>query len=291
MTSTRRTGIDSAMTFAPPTPRAPSQGDGLDGLLQALRPAYADEIASIKRKGVRQRRLSWLGRGAASGLAIMALVVLVTGWRSIEPDHHATLTHSLADGSSIFLDAGSAVEIPLIPWKREARLIRGDALFDIVHDQGNPFVVHAARSRLSDLGTRFLVQSEGEAVKVAVFEGKVEVTSQTGHKLALSAGQAAAAGEKGVVVLSMPDESESTAWRQGRLLFRETPLDQVAAKLSRYRAQPVVVGTPALARLKVNGSFRLDDLDGALRALEQALPVRVQDKGGVAVLEPTSRRH
>ncbi len=297
MTRTGTDWIDGGMTLDDQARQEPAlesefeRHSAIDREVRALRPIYAGEIVALKRRGARRQTLRRLGLAFAAGGTALVLGVFLTGWRNLAPEPGATLIQAMADGSRIFLDAGSSLDIPLAPWRREARLIKGDALFDIVHDTNHPFVVHAAGSRLTDLGTRFLVQSNDKTINLAVFEGKVEIASATGHKLALAVGQAVRAGTDGIAALPMPDEAEATAWRQGRLVFRDTPLDQVAARLSRYRAQPVVMGSPSLARLKVNGSFRLDDLDGALRTLEKALPVRVHDKDGVAVLEPSSRRH
>lgn len=124
---------------------------------------------------------------------------------------------------------------------------------------------------------------------MAVFEGKVEIGSRTGHHMVLVPGQAARASAQGIANLAMPDEGEATAWRQGRLVFRDTPLDQVALRLSRYRQQPVILGAANLSGLKVSGSFRLDDTEGALKALEVALPVRISDRNGTAMIEPLPR--
>jgi transmembrane sensor len=110
-----------------------------------------------------------------------------------------------------------------------------------------------------------------------------------GQDAVLDAGQAAIAAEGAITPTTMLSEGEATAWRQGRLVFRDRPLAQVAAILSRYRPEPVEVLSPAIAELKINGVFHLDDLDGGLRLLEQALPIDVRRRGERVVLVPRDR--
>jgi transmembrane sensor len=250
----------------------------------ALRSAYAGEIEALKRRG-RQRRAVRL---ASAGLLAAALAVAAGaaqfGWRDISAGTAPMVV--AAAGSRIHLDAGAAVRLPLAPWRREARLLEGDAVFDVVHDESAPFVVVVGRTRLTDLGTRFMVRTSDSVTRVAVFEGLVEVEPPSGPAGRLAAGEAAAVTAGGVASVPAPDEAEATAWRQGRLVFRDAPLSEVAERISRYRQRPVRVGHPAAAGLKVSGSFRLDDLDGALRTLEHALPVALRDEGEATLLMP-----
>lgn len=260
-----------------------------DGLT-ALRPHYAAEIAALKRRGARRQTVRLLG-----GMAVVVALALAAGYASFgwgSPETAAAMPRSLtlADGSRIHLDAGAAVRLPLAPWRRAARLLGGDAVFEIRHDDARPFVVEVGAVTVTDLGTRFLVQARPEAVAVAVFEGKVETATPANPPLVLSAGQAAASAPSGFVETAMPDEGETTAWREGRLVFRNTPLAKVAERLSRYRTEPVVVEGTALAALRVNGTFRLDDTDGALRTLETALPVRVRHENGRTTVLPAATR-
>lgn len=255
-----------------------------------LRQAYAGEIDALKRRGARRRAVRRTGGGALVLALAVAGAIAAFGWRSVEAVAGKPVTFDFLDGSRVHLDAGGALEVPIAPWRRQARLLAGDAVFDIVHDPSRSFAVHTPVSTLTDLGTRFLVRANRNEVEVAVFEGKVEIGSRTGHHMVLVTGRAARANAQGIANLSMPDEGEAAAWRLGRLVFRDTPLDQVALRLSRYRQQPVILGAASLSGLKVSGSFRLDDTEGVLRALEVALPVRISDRNGTAMIEPLPRK-
>lgn len=273
-----------AIMYSDPDSDAPSFPD-----VRHLRPVYAGEIERLKRAGRRRRMVRRLGALAAAGLGCLLLGWISFGWRDVEAENHAPRSIPLADGSRIDLDAGGLIRLPLAPWRHEVSLMRGDAVFDIVHDDSRPFVVRAGTTTLTDLGTRFLVQTSSMGVSVAVFEGRVLVSSPAGRQATLDVGQAVSASETAITRIAMPSEGEATAWRQGRLIFRDMQLAKVAAVLSRYRDQPVEIGTPAIASLKVSGLFHIDDIDGGLRLLEQALPVDVSRKGDRTILEARNR--
>ncbi|WP_161539721.1 FecR family protein [Paramagnetospirillum kuznetsovii] len=248
-----------------------------------LRSVYAGEINALKRRGRRRRALRLGGLLAIGGCVAVAALLGQFGWREVAAGKTAPTILALGDGSRIHLDAGGVVEIPLAPWRREARLLKGDAVFDVIHDDAHPFVVRSGTATVTDLGTRFLVRAGRESIGVAVFEGRVEIVSAMLPAM-LDAGHAAEISKDGIVPAAMPDEAEATAWRNGRIVFRNTPLSVVAERLSRYRPEPVRVATPTIADLKVSGSFRIDDPEGVLQTLERALPIRVRRDGAAVTL-------
>lgn len=225
--------------------------------------------------------------GTLAAAVLAAGATLSFGWRSVAAPATAPLTLILADGIRMDLDAGAAVDIPLSPWRHQARVQRGTVLFDIRHDDTRPFHVLSGDTRLTDLGTRFLV--EQEPLAVAVYDGKVQVETTQGLAATVSPGHAVTIGRDAITPRPLPDES-TTAWRDGLLVFRDTPLPEVAARLSRYRALPVRVGDAALNTLRVNGVFRIGDMDGALATLEQALPLQARHGQDATLLLARSSR-
>lgn len=252
---------------------------------EALRSFYAEEIDALKRRG-RQRRIFRSIAGAMVSVCLVA--VLATGHfgRREVVAGTSPMVVNLGEGSRIHLDAGAAIEIPLVSWRREVRLLAGDAVFDIAHDDAHPFVAFVGETRLTDLGTRFMVKTSGPMTHVSVFEGRVEVFRPSDPPRILDVGQAAMVGTAGIAAAPFLDEVEATAWRQGRMVFRDATLGEVAERMSRYRTRPIRAGDPAVAGLRVSGTFRLDDLDGAVKTLAQAIPISVRDDGGATLLLP-----
>lgn len=251
-----------------------------------LRHHYGQEIAALKHRATRRRRRRRASAAAVVLIGAVAATGLATLWRETAAPATAPLSITLADGSRIDLDAGAAVELPLAPWRRQARVLRGEVVFDIRHDDHAPFEVRAAALRLTDLGTRFVVRHVADGTTLAVYDGLVQAETTTGLAAVVKAGHAVAIRADAIVPQPLPDETLATSWRDRRLVFRDTRLGDVAARLSRYGQRPVVLGTPAIASLAVNGTFRLDDIDAALATLEQALPIRVLREADRVVLLP-----
>ena len=76
------------------------------------------------------------------------------------------------------------------------------------------------------------------------------------------------------IVDSVPVERVAD-WRDGRVQFVDTPLDDVVRVLSRHLADDRIHLDPAVASLAVTLSVQLVDSRRSLTALASALPVRV----------------
>jgi transmembrane sensor len=252
----------------------------------ALRHHYAAEIDGIRSRARRQRGQRRLFTALVAVIACGTAAWLPFARYQMAAPQHRPLSVPLNGGGSLALDAGAVASLPLLPWVRSVRLDRGEAVFDIVHDESRAFVVSVGPLTLTDRGTRFSVNAD--VLSVAVFEGVVDMEAPDGTLRRLPAGQAAAFHDGRVATLALPDEAEATAWRQGRIVLRDMPLAEAVVHLSRYRAVPVELGSPAMSGWKVSGSFRIDDADGALAIIEAALPLRVRHEAGRDVLLPLS---
>ena len=203
-----------------------------------------------------------------------ALPQLVGGWSA---DYATTSGETrdtlLADGSHVWLNALSALDVRFDVAQRLLHLRFGEVLIDTAKDAKRPFLVETEHGRMRALGTRFSVLQGNDHTQLNVFEGRVQVTTQDQHVRILEAGQQVSFTRDGFT----PSASASPAreaWSRGVLLADNLPLGQLIAELNRYR--PGHLGCdPAVAHLPVMGSFPLMDSDHALHLLQAALPVRV----------------
>lgn len=182
---------------------------------------------------------------------------------------------TLADGSRAELDAGSAVAVVIGQGRRELRLLRGEMLLTVAPDAARPLVVHAGPGTITDLGTRFDVESLAAGVRVAVAEGRVDLTVPGGRAV-LAAGERGGYDARGELEPVQPSSGGRIGWQDGRRHFDAEPLGLVVERLKRYHATHIELAEPQLALLPVSGTFRLDDLPLLLRTLEAALPLTVR---------------
>ena len=186
---------------------------------------------------------------------------------------------ALADGSTVILNTNSRLDVDFAGNRRDVRLVRGEAYFEVVHDKARPFTVYANNYVVRDIGTAFDVHlSKMGVVEVGVTKGRVEVApADNGHVAVagksvgvLTAGQNIVLGQKAerAEVVSSTDMGRKLAWRQGQLIYTGQPLGDVLADVSRYSNIKIELADPSLENLPVGGAFRTDQIEAIFAALE-----------------------
>jgi len=121
------------------------------------------------------RRMIW-GIAASLVLAagtLAAWVILNRGVYSTEVGEQRLIT--LADGSTVELNARSHLRVHFTKTERSVYLTDGEALFQVAHNASQPFVVHSGSMRVRAVGTAFDVYRKKAGTTVTVVEGRVAV--------------------------------------------------------------------------------------------------------------------
>ncbi len=134
-----------------------------------LAEAEADELSVYLKAmdGAKDRRKS--SRRLAGAAVILACLLGTAVWlerpnmlQDFAADYVSSrgerLEIRLADGSTVLLDADSALADDFSEGERQVRLLRGGAFFEVQHDPQHPFKVIAADGEVRVLGTRFEVR-------------------------------------------------------------------------------------------------------------------------------------
>ncbi|WP_321864573.1 FecR domain-containing protein [Pseudomonas paraveronii] len=200
---------------------------------------------------------------------------LVGGWSAdYATANGETRDALLADGSHVWLNALSALDVRFDAAQRLLRLRFGEVLIDTAKDPNRPFLVDTEQGRLQALGTRFSVVQGDDHTQLTVFEGRVQVSTLNPQVRIVEAGQQLTFTRDGFNAASAASPARE-AWSRSVLLADNLPLGQLIAELNRYR--PGHLGCdPTVAHLPVMGSFPLKDSDHALHLLQAALPIRVE---------------
>lgn len=210
----------------------------------------------------------------------------------------------LLDGSTIMLNTGSTVDVDYAGAQRVVTLLDGQASFKVATDATRPFIVYAGEGSVRALGTEFDVYKSSDGIKVTLIEGRVRVASVEAISDALAAsaasdvppvltqvelspGEQAAIAPVGIVPTAEPvDIGRVTAWREGKVSFRNTPLAEAVAEMNRYSPEPIILGDDALADLRVSGVFRVSNSDHFVNALESLFGIEaLRDADGGVVLD------
>lgn len=234
--------------------------------LFAHRPAHpvvADHAAApdADTPAAPPRRQPWLAWGGA----IAAAIALVGGWAIVNrgasdiivtaPGEHRTI--ALADGSRIVMNGGTRIAYDA-DQPRFARLEKGEALFEIRHDEARPFVVMAGETRLVDAGTVFNVVNDKHVLEVEVAEGAVIYEGER-NPIRLNPGDAlvrlgpATARAR----VSKANIAAVGSWREGVLQYNDATLADIAADLGRNLGVPVRAARGA-DRLRFTGTLAIN---------------------------------
>ena len=196
-------------------------------------------------------------------------------------------TIMLADGSRIDLNTDSALRIDTDA--RRVVLDKGEAYFQIKHNSARPFVVTVGEHRVIDLGTKFLVRSKLDHMDVTLVEGRARVDSGNGsatQSVILAPGDevVATAREITKVRKTPQDLSNELGWRRGVIVFQHTTLADAVAEFNRYNPNKILIGSNAVAALKIDGTFPSDDPDSFVEIAQDILHLRVERRGESVVI-------
>lgn len=196
----------------------------------------------------------------------------------------------LADGSTVELNTDTEIRIRLSAAARQVVLARGQANFKVSHDARRPFEVLARSTTIRAVGTQFSVTLRPqEQVEVLVTEGRVSIVSKDLESTpTLSAGEAAIVKPSHVTLESAAvkpaDISRRLSWIEGRLTFDGETLAEAVAEFNRYNRRQITLADPAIANVRVGGSFEATDPQSFINALEQSFGVRASVSTGDAVI-------
>ena len=140
----------------------------------------------------------------------------------------------LPDGTKVWLNAASILKFPsaFTTENREVTL-KGEAYFEVAHNQTKPFLLRTGALNVEVLGTSFNANCYTPDQLIALTEGKVKVSGGN-QSVLLQPGEAADfIFLKQVLSKTAVDLREHTGWKDGELVFHNLPLRNIADVLGR----------------------------------------------------------
>lgn len=284
----------------------------MQALVARARASHDENVVTLPRadkSGLRSNPRARV-RALAASLALISILSGAAAWVWLyRADTYSTgigeqRTLVLADGSTVILDALTTVRVRFSKTVRAVELVKGQAYFHDTFDPGRPFVVRSDEATIRAIGTQFDVHRQQDGMVVTVVEGKVAV-AESAQVPDPSAGLSSitddrapvrprslahvfvSAGEQVTLTAQLirkpeqVDVSAATAWVQKRLVFDNTPLEDVAAQFNLYSSRRLVIVDPALRSVGISGVYSSADpvsLIGFLRAQPTLLVTETDDE-------------
>lgn len=260
-----------------------------------------DRLAALKapaantaQKAQRSRSFRYLPIAAAIGIVAVVGLAFAHNFFQSRYTTYATAVGErkilrLTDGSLIELNTGSVLRLADNQQRGEAILDKGEAYFDIKHNPVQPFLVIAHGRRLVDIGTKFLVRDDGNALRVSMLEGRAALSASetgTGASTELEAGDIAIAtlATTKIVRTSRQTIADMAGWRRGQLVFRHVTLAAAVAEFNRYNGTKLSVEDSNVGAKKIYGTFRTTDVSLFATVAQDVLHLKVKHKDDKIVL-------
>lgn len=189
----------------------------------------------------------------------------------------------LPDGSQVWLNAGSAISYPNeFSGNTRDISLTGEAYFEVVKDHRIPMVVKAGEAYIKVYGTTFNVNafSSEPFVKVTLVEGSVSLSSPSEklngkEEFFIEPGQTAIFSEQSKQVLVQnEDPFFYTAWKDGFMVFRNSPFETVLKRLSQKFNVDIELKDETLAAIPMDARFRNESINEILRLLSSGTPFK-----------------
>ena len=233
---------------------------------------YAGEIPSVRKK--------WYIPAAAA--AILFLLAWGVGLLTRKPDavqtRMADVTYyvergvkgqvSLPDGTTVNLNSGSSLKV-----LGDRRVfLDGEGWFDVESDKEHPFYVETPSGiSVKVTGTQFnLSNYKEEDFKVLLVKGSIELQSAPkGTPLNVKPSEQVTVrrGMASKEFANLQEKKNTTAWKEGVLVFDDKPLKEAIPMLERWYGVHITVSDTALLDERLTGEFDTETIQEVMNVL------------------------
>jgi ferric-dicitrate binding protein FerR (iron transport regulator) len=185
------------------------------------------------------------------------------------------VSFNLPDGTIGWLNSGSKLTYSLPFSKNRKVAVEGEAWFDVIHNEKQPFEISAGKSMIKVLGTSFNVSAypEEKYVEVVLQNGKVEFSDQSlAERVTLKPSERLVLKDSKLELNSV-DPSKYKGWTEGKLIFRGDDMAEVARRIERWYDVKVEIADKDLLQFSFRATFVDDSLEDVLKLLSMTSPI------------------
>ncbi len=183
----------------------------------------------------------------------------------------------LPDGSFVRLNAKSRLVYHSFSSTYRQVELRGEAFFQIVHNERAPFVVKTDECEVEVLGTTFNVMAYDEfgRKEITLISGAVNVHTETGQQI-LKPGEALILKEHKAQIIEA-DTSQASGWIENKFNFRNIPLSELIKRLENWYDVDITYDNPTGREVNFTGTFKNEEtIWQVLDAIKVYTPIKYQ---------------
>ncbi|NTW23762.1 MAG: DUF4974 domain-containing protein [Lentimicrobium sp.] len=261
-----------------------------------LKPDTGDSTSFVPKKKSGKLIHFMNGWKAAAAVAVFMIAVAALFYLNRGQDKiviiadKGNLEQTLPDGSEISLRKGSVIEYAADFDTKERKVkLEGEAYFKVKRNEKRPFIVAGNNARIEVLGTSFNVNTKAgdKQISVILTSGKVSIyfKGNKSNNTILNPGEKAeiSTTTKTITTVVNPDPNY-LAWKNGKLIFDNTSLDQVIATLSNVYQKEIRLANQQLSGCSLTATFENQTLNSVLNVIKVTLGVEVTEENGILLI-------
>jgi transmembrane sensor len=165
--------------------------------------------------------------------------------------------------------------------------LTGEAYFSVKHDKNRPFVVRCGNSQVTVTGTEFNIRNRNNNTKIVVAKGSVNVLSLSSRiQKNLKKGEMVQMDKSGNITPPVQVNLKYyLAWKENKLAFRHTPLQEVMAEIERTYNVKSEFRIESAKDRTITGIFATDSLEKILSVLSITLDLNISQKGMKIIIQ------
>lgn len=192
------------------------------------------------------------------------------------------ITLTLYDGTKVYLNSDSKIIYPSFFDKKSRHIeLIGEAYFSVVRDTSRPFSVVSGNTITVVRGTEFNIKNRGKSISVVVAKGSVDTYSNNSDKVYnLRKGDMTFYSDaSGFSKPRKVNLKQYLAWRDDKLAFSRTALNEVMEEIERYYNVDITFGSDSLKHKTLTGIFNTDSIDHILSIISLTLDLKIERNG------------
>jgi transmembrane sensor len=142
---------------------------------------------------------------------------------------------TLSDGTKVLLNAASSLTYPVAFNGKERKVtLTGEAYFEVVHNDKQPFLVETKNETVQDIGTHFNINAYADepVVRTTLLEGSIRVAHGAQAEI-LKPGQESVLKADELKVNDV-DTEEAIAWKNGYFMFDSENIQPIMRMIARW---------------------------------------------------------
>lgn len=238
-----------------------------------------------------QTRNNQFIKWASIGAAIIAIpLVLFLGiqtyqtrtreintWVEIKAPAWTRAQFSLPDGSTGWLNSNSVIRYRGNYSRERTIVLNGEAFFEVVKNPSKPFIVQTDNIDVKVLGTKFNVASykNERNIEVVLEEGKLVFENKpSGQTYTLKPNDLVVFDKlKKKYAVRKVLSGKYTSWKEGKLIFRNDPVDVIVRRLERWYNVVIINKIPANEDFRWRATFQDESIEKVLDLMKRTLPI------------------